>query len=77
MTTTDPPPLGYFAALDPEDNFREQTRWSPWGSLFNMTGAAAVSVPWELPGRPPVGVHLGAVRLSDAELLGLARELHP
>ena len=77
MTTTDPPPLGYFAALDPEDNFREQTRWSPWGSLFNMTGSAAVSVPWELPGRPPVGVHLGAVRLSDAELLGLARELHP
>ena len=77
MTTTDPPPLGHFAALDPEDDFHEQTRWSPWGSLFNMTGAAAVSVPWELPGRPPVGVHLGAVRLNDAELLTLARELHP
>lgn len=41
-----------------------------------MTGRAAVSVPWPVPGRQPVGVHLGAVTLSDAALLTLARELH-
>lgn len=76
MTTTDPPPIGYFAEMRPAENFLEQTRWSPWGSLFNMTGRAAVSVPWEIPGRPPVGVHLGSVTLSDAALLTLAAILH-
>lgn len=77
MTTTDPPPIGHYEQMPPEENFLEQTRWSPWGSLFNMTGRAAVSVPWALPGRPPVGVHLGSVTLSDAALLTLAGELHP
>ena len=76
MTTADPPPIGSFAALDPEENFHAQTRWSPWGSLFNMTGRAAVSVPWDLPGRRPVGVHLGSIRLTDGELVALAQELH-
>lgn len=77
MTTTDPPPLGAFAVLPPEENFLAQTRWSPWGSLFNMSRHAAISVPWQLPHRPPVGVQLGSVRLPDAALLGLAQELHP
>ncbi|RSZ64736.1 amidase [Corynebacterium hylobatis] len=76
MTTTDPPPIGYFADMRPAENFLEQTRWSPWGSLFNMTGRAAVSVPWEVPGRQPVGVHLGSVTLNDAALLTLAGVLH-
>ena len=76
MTTDDPPPIGHFAAMDHEENFLAQTRWSPWGSLFNMTGRAAVSVPWPVPGRQPVGVHLGAVRLDDAQLIALAGELH-
>ena len=77
MTTTDPPALGAFSTLPPEENFLAQTRWSPWGSLFNMSGRAAVSVPWGMPGRPPVGVQLGSIRLSDAALLGLGQELHP
>lgn len=76
MTTTDPPPVGHFAQMDPAEDFRAQTRWSPWGSLFNVTGRAAVSVPWPVPARRPVGVHLGAIRLRDAELLALAQELH-
>lgn len=77
MLTTDPPPIGYFAALDPAEDFQAQTRWSPWASLFNMTRTAAVSIPWPAPGRPPVGVQLGAVTLTDAALLGLAGEVHP
>lgn len=76
MTTTDPPPVGHFAQMPPAENFLGQTRWSPWGSLFNMTGRGAVSLPWQVPGRPPVGVHLGSLTLSDAALLALARELH-
>ena len=40
------------------------------------TGRAAVSLPWPVPGHPPVGVHLGALTLDDAALLHLAGELH-
>jgi amidase len=76
MTTTDPPAIGHFTEMRPAENFLEQTRWSPWGSLFNMTGRAAVSVPWPVPGRPPVGMHLGSITLSDAALLTLAGVLH-
>ncbi|RNE50070.1 amidase [Corynebacterium alimapuense] len=76
MTTTDPPPIGHFSALPPAENFLEQTRWSPWGSLFNMNRKSAVSLPWQLPHRPPVGVHLGAIALDDPSLLGLAMDLH-
>ncbi len=77
MLTTDPPPIGHFAALDPAEDFQAQTRWSPWGSLFNMTCTPAVSLPWPVPGRPSVGVQLGSIRLDDAGLLGLAGEVHP
>lgn len=71
----DPPPIGYFAAQVPADNFRAQTRWSPWASLFNVAGTAAISVPWPRPGRPPTAVQLGAVTVDDTMLLGLAQEL--
>lgn len=74
-TTAAPPPIGYFTDLEPEENFLAQTRWSPWGSLFNMSGRGAISVPWTVAGGPPVGVHLGAVTLDDASLLQLAGEL--
>lgn len=73
----DPPPVGHFSRLAPSEDFAEQTRWTPWCTLFNITGRAAISVPWRLPGRPPVGVHMGCIHASPAELLGLAQELHP
>ncbi|MBV7282193.1 MULTISPECIES: amidase [unclassified Corynebacterium] len=71
----DPPPIGTFSSLEPQDDFDEQTRWTPWGSLFNITGRAAISVPWSLPGRPPVGLHLGCIHTGPAELLGVAEQL--
>ena len=77
MLTTDPPRTGYFLSLSHEENFAAQTRWSPWGSLFNMAQLPAISVPWTIPNHPPVGVHLGGITLSDASLLGLAHILHP
>ena len=73
----DPPAIGYFSSLSPEDDFDEQTRWTPWATLFNMTGGAAISVPWFIDDRPqPVGIHLGAVHSSPAELLEIARQVH-
>lgn len=66
----DPPPTGYFAAFDPPENFAEQTRWTPWASLFNMTGGAALSLPFH-----GASVHLGAIRATAAELFGVAEGL--
>ncbi|WP_370915582.1 MULTISPECIES: amidase [unclassified Corynebacterium] len=73
----DPPEIGHFSRLEPPEDFAEQTRWTPWATLFNMTGGAAVSVPVPVTGRPPVGIHLGSVRASFDELLGVASEIHP
>ncbi|MBI9001181.1 amidase [Corynebacterium sp. CCM 9185] len=73
----DPPEIGHFSRLEPPEDFAEQTRWTPWATLFNMTGGAAVSVPVAAAGRPPVGVHLGSVRASFGELLGVASQVHP
>lgn len=59
----DPPPLGYFPSLTPEESFHAQTEWSPWCSLFNMLQAPAIALG---------PVHLGALRVSGVELLGVA-----
>lgn len=72
----DPPPLGYFRGNAHQENFDAQTRWSPWCSLFNVAHLPAISVPWALPGRAPVGLQLGAITLDDAALLSLAGVLH-
>lgn len=74
-----PPPVGTFAALPPEEDFAAQTAWTPWCTLWNLTGWAGLSVPvvttaidgpwhgW------PVSVHVGAVgdRVSPWEVLGV------
>ncbi|WP_146128950.1 amidase [Corynebacterium sp. 13CS0277] len=61
----DPPPVGYFSSLPPEEDFLEQTHWTPWCTLFNMTGYASLSVP--LPGAPRgTSVQLGALRRDPA-----------
>ncbi|MCK7643182.1 amidase family protein [Corynebacterium sp. CCM 8835] len=73
----DPPEIGHFSRLEPPEDFAEQTRWTPWATLFNMTGGAAVNVPVAVAGRPPVGVHLGSVRATFGELLGVASQVHP
>lgn len=59
----DPPRLGYFPALAPEESFHAQTEWSPWCSLFNMLQLPAVALG---------PVHLGALTVDGAELLHAA-----
>lgn len=61
----DPPPLGFFPSLTPEESFYQQTVWSPWCSVFNMTGAPAIALG---------PIHLGALTIGGPELLGLAAE---
>ena len=62
-----PPKIGYFSSMPPEEDFRAQTQWTPWATLFNMTGGAAISIPVN-----GVGIHLGGVRVGNEDILGLA-----
>lgn len=66
----DPPPIGYFAGLGHAADFAAQTRWTPFCSLWNLTGWAALSLPFG-----GASVHLGAVRADAAELLDLGAVL--
>ncbi|WP_254868252.1 amidase [Corynebacterium sp. Marseille-P4321] len=59
----DPPALGHFPAMAPEDSFHAQTDWSPWCSLFNVLRTPAIALG---------PVHLGAVTVSVEELVGVA-----
>lgn len=71
----DPPPIGYFSALDPQEDFYAQTCWTPWATMCNMAGLAGLNIPWLTPGQRPVGLHLIGLRATEAELFGLAQQL--
>lgn len=68
----EPPPIGHFAAMAPADNFLAQTEWTPWLSLWNLTGWAGLSLPF---GGAGASVHVGAVRCDASALLRLASDL--
>lgn len=78
-----PPPVGVFSALSaagaPRLDFLAQTAWTPWATLWNLTGWAGLTVPLvpAEPGRWPVSVHLGAVsdRVDAATLIALGSYL--
>lgn len=40
-----PPEIGWFAALPPEENYREQCRFTPFSSVVNVMGLPAINVP--------------------------------
>lgn len=63
---------------DPAADFAAQTRYTPWTSLWNMTGMPAVSLPLSWTGGPdplPVGMMLAARPGADADLFALAGSL--
>lgn len=65
---------------DPAADFAAQMAWTPWTSVWNLTGWAAISVPVhraDVGGRTvPIGVMLGATRpFDDATLLAVAAQL--
>ncbi|MCS4490118.1 MULTISPECIES: amidase [unclassified Corynebacterium] len=67
-----PPVHGYFSSYSPEEDFYRQTQWTPWATTYNMAGLAALSLPHL---SPLSSIHLGALRISAAELFGLAMQL--
>jgi amidase len=74
--------IGAFAGLPPEQDFEEQTRFSPYCSGYNLTGQPAVSLPVGVtsgeggfPAGLPVGVQLAAAVGRDGLLLAVAARL--
>ncbi len=64
---------------DPAGDFAAQTRFTPWTSVFNLSGRPAISLPLhtaEIDGvRLPIGVMLGARFGEEALLLSVAAQL--
>ncbi len=67
---------------DPSADFEAQTRFTPWTSVFNLTGRPAISLPLHTvrldgPNSPelPIGVMLGGRFGAESVLLGLAAAL--
>lgn len=73
------PPLPVGALRDDDDpaaDFEAQKRFTPWTSMWNVTGSPAISLPlhWT-PGGLPVGVMLAAAPGEDALLLQVAAQI--
>lgn len=64
---------------DPAADFAAQTRFTPWTSVYNLTGRPAISLPLhtaEVDGRTlPIGVMLGGRHGAEETLLALATQL--
>ncbi len=73
------PPLPVGAIRDDDDpaaDFEAQKRFTPYTSLWNVTGSPAVSLPTRLtPGGLPVGVMLATAPGAEANLLSLAAQV--
>ncbi len=77
---SEPPVLAERIPADPQEDFDFQSRFTPFTSVWNMNGFAAMSVPLHRTAvegiELPVGVHLGGTRPgAEATLLGIAAQL--
>lgn len=80
MLAGPPAPIGALRDdADPAGDFFAQRAYTPWGSLWNITGAPAISLPLhraEVDGVTlPFGVMIGMPHGHDAHLLRLAAQL--
>ncbi|AZA10504.1 amidase [Corynebacterium gerontici] len=64
-----PPPVGHFSAMSPEEDFHAQTQWTPWATMCNMAGISAIA----LPGKG-ASIHLAAIRATTPQLLAVAAQ---
>jgi amidase len=71
-----PVPVGWFDSDGPAADLRRQLEFTPYTSLWNVTGQPAVSLPlgWTGDGLP-IGVMLAGRPGGDAELLSLAGQI--
>ncbi|MEV5711321.1 amidase [Actinoallomurus sp. NPDC052274] len=71
-----PVPVGHFDEVGPEENFVRQTLFTPFTSVYNVTGQPAVNVPlhWT-DGDLPIGVMLAGRMGDEATLIALSAQL--
>ena len=76
-TLAQPPvPVGWFTdGADPAENFERQKRFTPFTSVYNMTGQPAVNVPLYWADGLPIGVMLVGRPAGEAQLISLAAQL--
>ena len=74
---TPPLPVGAIRDdADPAADFEAQKRFTPYTSMWNVTGSPAISLPTHLtPEGLPVGVMLASAPGDEATLLSLAVEI--
>lgn len=64
---------------DPAEDFAKQTRFTPWTSVYNLTGRPAISLPLHTEAvdgvELPFGVMLGGRLHEDALLLAVSADL--
>ena len=76
-TLAQPPvPIGYFDEVEPAENFERQKRFTPFTSVYNISGQPAVNVPlhWNDAGLP-IGVMLVGRMSEEATLITLSAQL--
>lgn len=71
-----PVPIGHFHDQDPAENFSRQCAFSPFASVYNVTGQPAISLPtyWTAGGLP-IGIMLAARHGAEATLISLGAQL--
>jgi amidase len=71
-----PAPIGYFTEVEPAENFERQIHFTPYTSLYNITGRPAVNVPlhWTADGLP-IGVMLAGRLGEEGLLIALSAQL--
>jgi amidase len=71
-----PVPIGYFDGVEAAENFERQKRFTPFTSLYNVTGQPAVNVPlhWT-EGGLPIGVMLVGRPSDEATLISLSAQI--
>jgi amidase len=74
---TPPLPVGAIRDdADPAGDFEAQKRFTPYTSLWNVTGSPAISLPThQTPAGLPIGVMLATAPGDEATLLALAAQV--
>ena len=72
----EPPPLGWFHATDPEENFRQQVQFTPWSSFVNVAGLPGLALTThQSPAGLPMGMQLIGRPGGDPEMIRVGAEL--
>lgn len=71
-----PRPVGWYDAEDPEENFAQQVRYTPFTSFLNVTGLPAITLPVAVTDAgQPMGVQLIGRPGGEATLLAIGAQL--